>query len=197
MPDRPRADTLAARFEEQRLHLRAVAYRMLGSLAEAEDVVQDAWLRASRADTTSVDNLAGWLTTIVARLCLDRLRTRASRREEPLDAALPDPIVSSAAGVDPEQEALLADSVGLAMLIVLETLSPAERLAFVLHDTFGLPFDQIGPIVQRTPEATRQLASRARRRLRGATASAEVPLQRQWELVDAFLAAAREGNIQG
>jgi len=197
MPDRPRADTLAARFEEQRPHLRAVAYRMLGSLAEAEDVVQDAWLRASRADTTSVDNLAGWLTTIVARLCLDRLRTRASRREEPLDAALPDPIVSSAAGVDPEQEALLADSVGLAMLIVLETLSPAERLAFVLHDTFGLPFDQIGPIVQRTPEATRQLASRARRRLRGATASAEVPLQRQWELVDAFLAAAREGNLAG
>src|SRR5258707_9670095 len=199
MTDRRRADKLAARFEEQRPHLRAVAYRMLGSLAEAEDVVQDAWLRASRADTAAVENLGGWLTTIVARLCLDRLRTRASRREEPideaLDVAIPDPVVSSPDGVDPEQEALLADSVGLAMLIVLETLSPAERLAFVLHDTFGLPFDQIGPVVQRSTEATRQLASRARRRLRGATASADVPLERQWELVDAFLAASREGNL--
>ena len=147
MPDRRRADTLADRFEEQRPHLRAVAYRMLGSLAEAEDVVQDAWLRASRADTAAVENLGGWLTTIVARLCLDRLRTRASRREEPideaLDAALPDPVVSSPDGIDPEQEALLADSIGLAMLVVLETLSPAERLAFVLHDLFGVSFDEL------------------------------------------------------
>src|SRR5258705_1884145 len=199
MTDRRRADKLAARFEEQRPHLRAVAYRMLGSLAEAEDVVQDAWLRASRADTAAVENLGGWLTTIVARLCLDRLRTRASRREEPideaLDAAIPDPVVSSPDGVDPEQEALLADSIGLAMLVVLETLSPAERLAFVLHDTFGLPFEQIAPIVGRSTEATRQLASRGRRRVRGATTSAEVPLERQWELVDAFLAASRDGNL--
>jgi RNA polymerase sigma factor (sigma-70 family) len=186
---------LAERFEAQRPHLRAVAYRMLGSLAEAEDVVQDAWLRASRAGTADVENLAGWLTTIVARLCLDRLRTRATRREEPLDVAIPDPIVSSADGVDPEQEALLADSLGLAMLIVLETLSPAERLAFVLHDTFGLPFEQIAPIVGRSTEATRQLASRGRRRVRGATASTDVPLRRQWELVDAFLAASRDGNF--
>jgi len=189
-------DTLAERFETHRAHLRAVAYRMLGSLAEADDVVQDAWLRASRADASQVENLGGWLTTIVARLCLDRLRTRASRREEPIDTAVPDPVVSSAEGVNPEQEALLADSVGLAMLIVLDTLSPAERLAFVLHDTFGLPFDRIAPIVQRTPIATRQLASRARRRLRGATTSAEVPLKRQWELIDAFLSAAREGDFE-
>jgi RNA polymerase sigma-70 factor (ECF subfamily) len=169
---------------------------MLGSLAEADDVVQDAWLRASRADSSNVDNLGAWLTTIVARLCLDRLRTRASRREEPIDSSVPDPVISSADGVDPEQEALLADSVGLAMLVVLETLGPAERLAFVLHDSFGLPFDQIAKIVRRTPEATRQLASRARRRLRGATATTEVPLKRQWELVDAFLAAARDGNLE-
>jgi len=200
-PKRDRVETdaaLAIRFEAQRPRLRAVAYRMLGSLAEAEDVVQDAWLRASRADTAQVENLGGWLTTVVARLCLDRLRTRASRREDPIDdpeATIPDPVVSSPDGIDPEQEALLADSVGLAMLIVLETLTPAERLAFVLHDTFELPFDQIAPIVQRTPEATRQLASRARRRLRGATASAHVPLRRQWELVDAFLAASRDGNL--
>ena len=193
MPDR---DDLAARFETHRPHLRAVAYRMLGSLDEAEDVVQDAWLRASRAETASVENLAGWLTTIVARLSLDRLRTRRSRREDPIDVSIPDPILSSVDGVDPEQEALLAESVGLAMLIVLETLSPAERLAFVLHDTFGLPFDQIAPIVGRTPTATRQLASRGRRRVRGATASAEVPLRRQWELVDAFLAASRDGDVE-
>jgi RNA polymerase sigma-70 factor (ECF subfamily) len=172
---------------------------MLGSLAEAEDVVQDAWLRASRAGTADVENLGGWLTTIVARLCLDRLRTRASRREEPIDDAtvgIPDPVVSSPDGVDPEQEALLAESIGLAMLIVLETLGPAERLAFVLHDTFGLPFEQIAPIVGRSTDATRQLASRGRRRVRGATASAQVPLKRQWELVDAFLAASREGNLE-
>jgi RNA polymerase sigma factor (sigma-70 family) len=195
-PEPPSADdSLADAFEGHRPHLRAVAYRMLGSLAEAEDVVQDAWLRASRAGTADVDNVGGWLTTIVARLCLDRLRSRAARREEPIDFVIPDPVVSSPDGTDPEQEALLADSVGLAMLIVLETLGPAERLAFVLHDTFGLPFDQIAPIVGRTPTATRQLASRARRRVRGATASAEVPLERQWELVDAFQRAARDGDL--
>ena len=193
MPDRD-GSALAESFEAQRPHLRAVAYRMLGSLAEAEDVVQDAWLRASRAGTADVENLGGWLTTIVARLCLDRLRTRASRREEPIDS-IPDPVVSSPDGVDPEQEALLADSIGLAMLVLLETLSPAERLAFVLHDTFGLPFEQIASIVGRSTDATRKLASRGRRRVRGATASAEVPLKRQWELVDAFLAASREGNL--
>jgi RNA polymerase sigma-70 factor (ECF subfamily) len=188
---------LAAGFEAERPHLRAVAYRMLGSLSEAEDVVQDAWLRANRAGAADVANLGGWLTTIVARLCLDRLRSRQARREEPIDeVTIPDPIVSSPDGADPEQEALLAESVGLAMLVVLETLAPAERLAFVLHDTFGLPFDQIAPIVQRSEEATRQLASRARRRLQGATASAQVPLRRQWELVDAFLAASREGSFE-
>ena len=191
---RPDRD-LAARFEEHRAHLRGVAYRMLGSLAEADDVVQDAWLRASRADAAAIDNLGGWLTTIVARLCLDRLRSRASRREEPLELGLPDPVISGLDGVDPEQEALLADSVGLAMLIVLDALTPAERLAFVLHDTFGLPFDQIAPIVGRTPTATRQLASRARRRVRGAGPASDVPLARQWELVDAFIAAAREGDF--
>jgi len=198
MPAEPRetrdAAGLAAAFERQRPRLRAVAYRMLGSLAEAEDVVQDAWLRASRAGTADVENLPAWLTTIVARLCLDRLRTRASRREDPFDT-LPDPVISSPDGVDPEQEALLAESVGLALLVVLETLPPAERLAFVLHDTLGLPFDQIAPIVQRSEVATRQLASRARRRLHGAKASADVPIARQWELVDGFLAASREGNL--
>ena len=195
-PKTPAADdSLSQAFEAHRAHMRAVAYRMLGSLVEAEDVVQDAWLRASRAGAADVENVGGWLTTIVARLCLDRLRSRASRREEPIDLGVPDPVVSHPDGTDPEQEALIADSVGLAMLIVLDTLSPAERLAFVLHDTFGLPFDQIAPIVGRTPTATRQLASRARRRVRGATASAAVPLERQWELVDAFQRAAREGDL--
>lgn len=184
-------------FEANRPHLRAVAYRMLGSMAEAEDVVQDAWLRASRSDTTAVDNLAAWLTTIVARLCLDRLRTRAARREEPIDELwVPDPVIASPTGADPEQETKLADSIGIAMLIVLETLRPAERLAFVLHDTFGLPFEQIAPIVGRTAVATRQLASRARRRVRHGTAAVDVPLARQWELVDAFFAAARDGNME-
>ena len=190
------ADALAGRFETHRGHLRSTAYRLLGSLTEADDVVQDAWLRASRADTTAVDNFGAWLTTIVARLCLDRLRTRTSRREDSLDVVAPDPVISDPAGSSPEQEALLADSVGLAMLIVLEALTPAERLAFVLHDTLGLPFEQIAPIVQRNVEATRQLASRARRRIRGARASIDVPLARQWELVDAFLAAAREGDLE-
>jgi RNA polymerase sigma factor (sigma-70 family) len=189
------ADALAGRFEAHRAHLRGTAHRLLGSLAEADDVVQDAWLRASRADTSVVDNLGAWLTTIVARLCLDRLRTRTARREDSLDFVAPDPVITDPAGSSPEQEALLADSVGLAMLIVLEALSPAERLAFVLHDTLGLPFEEIAPIVQRNVEATRQLASRARRRVRGARASIDVPLKRQWELVDAFLAAARDGNL--
>ena len=194
-------DWLAERFEAHRAHLWAVAYRMLGSLAEAEDAVQDAWLRASRADAADVENLGGWLTTIVARLCLDRLRSRAARREQPVGVVIPDPIVTAAgepatSDADPERLALLADSIGLAMLIVLERLTPAERLAFVLHDTFGLPFDEIAPIVDRTPVATRQLASRARRRVRGSGPKASIPsLARQRELANAFLAAARDGDF--
>ena len=155
-------------FEEQRPHLRAVAYRMLGSLSEADDAVQDAWLRLSRTDTSEVENLGAWLTTVVARVALNMLRSRKTRREQPLDVRVPDPIVDPADGTDPEHEALLADSVGLALLVVLETLTPAERLAFVLHDMFAVPFEEIAPIVERSPEATRQLASRARRRVRGA-----------------------------
>jgi RNA polymerase sigma-70 factor (ECF subfamily) len=197
------SDWLAARFEDHRPHLRSVAYRMLGSLAEAEDAVQDAWLRASRADATEVENLGGWLTTIVARLCLDRLRARSARREELVGVQLPDPIVTSIEGgpastaADPEHLTLLAESIGLAMLIVLDRLPPAERLAFVLHDTFGLPFDAIAPIVERSPTATRQLASRARRRVRGAgPTSSDVPLARQREIVDAFIAASRAGDFE-
>jgi RNA polymerase sigma factor (sigma-70 family) len=190
------ADLLAQRFEDNRGHLRAVAYRMLGSMAEAEDTVQDAWLRVARTDASHVDNLGGWLTTIVARLALDRLRTRVSRREDSIDVLIPDPIVTSPdAEADPEQAALLADSVGLAMLVVLEQLSPAERLAFVLHDTFGLPFEEIAPIVERSPTATRQLASRARRRVRGASSTSQVSRARQRELIEAFIAAAREGDF--
>jgi RNA polymerase sigma-70 factor (ECF subfamily) len=185
---------LADRFEEQRPHLRAVAYRMLGSLSEADDAVQDAWLRLSRADTREVENLRGWLTTIVARVALNMLRARRTRREQPLDVHLPDPIVDPADGTNPEHEALLADSVGLALLIVLETLTPAERLAFVLHDMFAVPFEEIAPIVERSPEATRQLASRARRRVRGAPVS-DADLNAQWEVVEAFLAAARKGDF--
>ncbi|MGH8983019.1 MAG: sigma-70 family RNA polymerase sigma factor, partial [Acidimicrobiia bacterium] len=161
-------DWLAARFEANRSHLRSVAYRMLGSLSEADDVVQDAWFRLSRSDTSEVENLDGWLTTVVARLCLDALRSRKSKREEPLEAYVPDPIVTREDAVDPEHEALLADSVGLALLVVLDLLDPAERLAFVLHDMFGVPFDEIAPVVGRSPDAARQLASRARRRVRGA-----------------------------
>ncbi|MGH3032500.1 MAG: sigma-70 family RNA polymerase sigma factor, partial [Gaiellaceae bacterium] len=161
-------DWLAQQFEEQRPRLRAVAYRMLGSLSEADDAVQDAWLRLSRTDTSEVENLGGWLTTVVARVALNMLRSRRTRREQPLDVHVPDPIIDPAGGTDPEHEALLADSVGLALLVVLETLSPAERLAFVLHDMFAVPFEDIAPIVERSPEATRQLASRARRRVRGA-----------------------------
>ena len=192
MPDPHR---LAERFEANRAHLHAVAYRMLGSTAEAEDAVQDAWLRLVRSDADGVDNLGGWLTTVVARLCLDRLRARASRREDLLELRLPDPVVAFDDDGDPEREAILADTVGLALLVVLDTLTPAERLAFVLHDTFGLPFEQIGRILERTPTAARQLASRARRRVRGARAAPSAPPGRQRELVDAFLSAAREGDF--
>jgi RNA polymerase sigma factor (sigma-70 family) len=195
-------DWLAERFEEQRGHLRAVAYRMLGSLSEADDAVQEAWLRLSRADTSNVENLGGWLTTVVGRISLDMLRSRSSRREEPLDAQVPERTASRADGGDPEQEALLADSVGLALLVVLETLAPAERLAFVLHDMFAVPFDEIAPIVGRSPDAARQLASRARRRVHGVSGRErtdlvpDVELSRQRDVVDAFLAAARGGDFE-
>ena len=186
---------LAQQFEDQRPHLRAVAYRMLGSLSEADDAVQDAWLRLSRADTSEVENLRGWLTTIVARIALNTLRARKTRREQPLDVHVPDPIIDTADGTDPEHEVMLADSVGLALLVVLETLTPAERLAFVLHDMFAVPFEQIAPIVERSPEATRQLASRARRRVRGAAPVPDADLTAQWKVVEAFLAAARDGDF--
>jgi RNA polymerase sigma factor (sigma-70 family) len=189
-------DWLADRFEEHRPRLRAVAYRMLGSLAEADDAVQDAWLRLSRAGTGEVENLGGWLTTIVARVCLNMLRARTRRREEPLGAHLPDPVISPEGPLQPEEEALLADSVGLALLVVLDSLAPAERLAFVLHDMFGLPFEEIAPMVARTPAAARQLASRARRRVRGAELPAPDPdLARQRDVVDAFFRAARGGDL--
>ena len=187
---------LADRFEEHRAHLRAVAYRLLASPSEAEDAVQDAWLRLSRADRSDVENLGGWLTTVVARVCLNRLQARTSRREEPLDAHLPEPIVSEAEGTDPEHEALLADAVGPALLVVLDTLSPAERLAFVLHDVFAVSFEEIAAIVDRSPAAARQLASRARRRVQGAETTPDADLSRQRTLVDAFLAAARGGDFQ-
>jgi RNA polymerase sigma factor (sigma-70 family) len=187
---------LAERFEDYRAQLRAVAYRMLGSVSEADDAVQEAWLRLSRSDTSGVENLGGWLTTVVGRVCLDMLRSRKARREEAFGPHIPEPIVSSENGVDPEHEALLADSVGLAMLVVLETLAPPERLAFVLHDMFGVPFDEIAPIVGRSPTAARQLASRARRRVRGDAPVPEADLDRQREVVDAFLAAAREGDFE-
>ncbi|OEJ26392.1 RNA polymerase subunit sigma-70 [Streptomyces agglomeratus] len=189
---------LAERFEAHRGHLRAVAYRMLGSLSEAEDAVQEAWLKLSRSDTTDVANLGGWLTTVVGRVCLDMLRSRTSRREDPLDVHaythVPDPVIGRADKADPEQQALLTDSVGLALLVVLETLPPAERLAFVLHDMFAVPFDDIAPVVERTPAATRQLASRARRRVQGARPP-EADRGRQRQVVDAFLAASREGDF--
>jgi RNA polymerase sigma factor (sigma-70 family) len=187
-------DWLTERFEEQRAHLRAVAYRMLGSVSEAEDAVQETWLRLSRADTSDVENLGGWLTTVVSRLCLNRLRSRSSRREEPLDAHVPDPIVRREDAFDPEHEAEVVDSVGLALLVVLEMLTPAERLAFVLHDMFALPFDDIATIVERSPAAARQLASRARRRVQGA-ATPDIDVARQREVVDAFFAAARGGDF--
>ncbi len=190
------SDWLVEDFEKNRIRLRAVAYRMLGSLDEADDAVQEAWLRAGRSDADDIDNLDAWLTTIVVRVCLNMLRSRKARREEPLDVHVPDPVVSRTSGVNPEDAALLADSVGLALQVVLETLTPAERLAFVLHDMFDLPFDQIAPMVGRSSAAARQLASRARRRVRGN----EVPLPdpdigRQRAVVDAFLAAARSGEL--
>jgi RNA polymerase sigma factor (sigma-70 family) len=189
-------DWLAERFEAHRPRLRAVAYRMLGSLAEADDAVQDTWLRLSRAGASEVENLGGWLTTVLARVCLNMLRSRTTRREEPLALRLPDPVISREGELEPEQEALLADSVGLALLVVLDTLSPAERLAFVLHDMFDLPFDEIAPMVGRSPEAARQLASRARRRVRGAEVPAPDPnLARQRGVVDAFFQAARGGDF--
>jgi RNA polymerase sigma factor (sigma-70 family) len=187
---------LAERFEEHRAHLRAVAYRMLGSVSEADDAVQEAWLRLSRSDTREIENLGGWLTTVVGRVCLNMLRSRRTRREDPLDVHVPEPIVSREDGLDPEHEALLADSVGLAMLVVLETLTPAERLAFVLHDMFAVPFDEIGPMVGRSPAAARQLASRARRRVQGEAPAPDPDLGRQREVVDAFFAAAREGDFE-
>jgi RNA polymerase sigma factor (sigma-70 family) len=187
---------LAERFEEQRPRLRAVAYRMLGSLAQADDAVQDAWVRVSRAGAEDVENLSGWLTTIVARVCLNMLRARNARREEPWDGHLPDPIVRPLGDLPPEEEVLLADSVGLALQVVLDALAPAERLAFVLHDMFELPFDEIAPMVGRTPEAARQLASRARRRVKGADVAApDRDVARQREVVEAFFAAARQGDF--
>jgi RNA polymerase sigma factor (sigma-70 family) len=190
---------LVDQFESHRAHLRAVAYRMLGSTGEADDAVQEAWLRVYRSGTAGVENLGGWLTTIVSRVCLDMLRSRRSRREAPLEepeVRMPDPIVGREDRVDPEQEALLGDSVGLALLVVLQSLSPAERLAFVLHDMFGVPFGEIGPIVGRSAAAARQLASRARRRVRGTAAVPDPDLARQRQVVDAFLAASREGDFE-
>jgi len=188
-------DLQAEEFEQHRGHLRAVAYRMLGSLSDADDVVQEAWLRLDRSDADGVENMRGWLTTVVARLCLDQLRARRARREDYVGSWLPEPVVTLEADDGPVQEALLADSVGLALLVVLESLTPAERLAFVLHDMFALPFEEIAPIVGRSPVATRQLASRARRRVRGATPSQDADLEAQREVVDAFLAATREGDF--
>ena len=188
-------EVLAHRFEESRTHLSAVAYRMLGSISEAEDAVQEGWLRLSRAETSDVENLRGWLTTVVARVCLDMLRSRKMRSEEPLDVHVPDPIVSELDGADPEHEAVLGDSVGLALLVVLDTLTPAERLAFVLHDMFALSFDEIAPIAGRTPAASRQLASRARRRVQGSGPVPDTDLTRQREIVEAFMAASRGGRF--
>ncbi|MGW7256653.1 RNA polymerase sigma factor SigJ [Streptomyces sp. NPDC054834] len=193
-------ELLADRFEEHRGHLNAVAYRMLGSPAEAEDAVQEAWFRLGRTDPEEIRNLGGWLTTVVGRVCLDMLRSRTARREQPIDdmagAFVPDPVIRPLTTLDPEQEVLQADSVGLALLVVLETLEPAERLAFVLHDMFAVPFDDIAPIVERTPAATRQLASRARRRVQGAAPSADPDLGRQRQVLDAFLAASRGGDFE-
>jgi RNA polymerase sigma-70 factor, ECF subfamily len=183
-------------FEEHRSHLQAVAYRMLGSLSEADDAVQESWLKLNRSDAGAVENMGAWLTTVVARVCLDMLRARRSRREEYVGSWLPEPVVSLEAESNPEQEALLADSIGLALMVVLDTLAPGERLAFVLHDMFGMPFDEIAPIVDRTPSATRQLASRARRRVRGAAPAPDPDLDRQREVVGAFLAAARDGDFE-
>jgi RNA polymerase sigma-70 factor (ECF subfamily) len=191
----PTPEWLAEQFEEHRPHLRAVAYRMLGSASEAEDAVQESWIRLGRTDVSGVENLRAWLTTVVARVSLDMLRTRASRREDPLDVHVPDPLITRADG-DPESNAMLAESVGLALLVVLETLEPAERLAFVLHDVFGMTFDEIAPIVDRSPAAARQLASRGRRRVQRKAPNADADLHQQRRVVDAFLAAAREGDFE-
>jgi RNA polymerase sigma-70 factor (ECF subfamily) len=192
------ADPASRQFEEHRDRLRGVAYRMLGSLAEADDALQEAWIRISRADAHGVENMPGWLTTVVARVCLNMLRSRNRRREEPLERGLPDPVISASPELQPEDEALLADSVGLALFVVLDTLSPPERLAFVLHDTFGLPFDEIAPMVGRSSQATRQLASRARRRVREADVrEPDTNLTGQRRVVDAFFRAAREGDFEG
>ena len=187
---------LAQQFEQNRRRLRAVAYRMLGSLTEAEDAVQEAWLRLSRSDHEEIENLSAWLTTVVARVSLNMLRSRATRREQPLGPHIPDPVIDSVDGVDPEHEALVTDSVGLALLVVLETLTPAERLAFVLHDMFGVPFDEIATLTDRTPQAARQLASRARRRVRAQPTVPDVDVSAQRRVVEAFLAAARHGDFE-
>ena len=191
----PTPERLAEEFEKHRAYLRAVAYRMLGSASEAEDAVQESWIRLARIDASAVENLRGWLTTVVARVCLDMLRTRTSRREDSLETHVPDPVVSRA-DADPESGAMLADSVGLALLVVLETLEPAERLAFVLHDVFGMTFDEIAPIVDRSVVAARQLASRARRRVQGQASASDADLRQQRRVVDAFLAAAQEGDFE-
>ena len=188
-------EQLAEEFEQHRAHLRAVAYRMLGSASEAEDAVQESWIRLGRTDVTDVENLRAWLTTVVARVCLDMLRTRTSRREDPLDTHVPDPVITSA-DRDPESDAMVADSVGLALLVVLETLEPAERLAFVLHDVFGMSFDEIAPIVDRSAVAARQLASRARRRVQNRAPNADHDVREQRRVIDAFLAAAQEGDFE-
>ncbi|WP_412541606.1 sigma-70 family RNA polymerase sigma factor [Longispora sp. K20-0274] len=189
------SDVLARRFEEHRTRLRSVAYRMLGSVTEADDAVQEAWLRLHRTDADTIDNLAGWLTTVVARVCLNVLRSRTQRREDPFDVHMPEPIISPEDGVDPEHEALLADAVGLALLVVLDTLAPAERLAFVLHDMFAVPFEDIATMIEKTPAATRQLASRARRRVQGQAPVPDPDLGRQRAVVDAFFAATRDGDF--
>src|SRR5512144_977091 len=191
----PTPDWLTEQFEQHRAHLRAVAYRMLGSASEADDAVQEGWIRLGRTDVSEVENLRAWLTTVVARVCLDMLRTRTSRREDPWDVHVPDPVITRA-DRNPESHAILADSVGLALLVVLETLEPAERLAFVLHDVFGLTFDEIAPIVDRSPVAARQLASRARRRVQDTAPSSDRDLRQQRRVVDAFLAAVRDGNFE-
>lgn len=192
----PTPEPLAAEFEQHRGHLRAVAYRMLGSATEADDAVQDSWIRLGRTDVSNIENLRAWLTTVVARVCLDMLRARGSRREDPIDTYVPDPLITRA-DTDPEADAMRADAVGLALLVVLDTLEPAERLAFVLHDVFGLPFDEIAPIVDRSSAATRQLASRARRRVQSRAPRPASGLREQRRVVDAFLAAARDGDVQG
>ena len=194
---KPELEAIAAGFEAHRAHLTGVAYRMLGSRSEADDAVQEAWLRLACSHAERIENLGGWLTTVVARVALDMLRPRRLRREEPLGSDVPDPIVTRAEGSNPEQEAVLADSVGLALLVVLEQLEPAERLAFVLHDTFAVPFGEIATIVERSPDAARQLASRARRRVRGAAPAPDADLGRQREIVNAYIAAAREGDFDG